>query len=255
MDNLFSSLQQSLQQTDQSKLLKNQQISQDKINQLLEQAKSSLLCGPTCQKTKKTEELRQKYMDAETNLQTAPIQLEQSRKNYYVFSQGRPYYDNMLEQELNEKAEQITAMLADNFRDELTSAKTMNQYLNSVLISSSHSENLLDELLKKNKELKLKLRKDHGDILTNNRKTYYQEEAIERLKLWYKFWWYIYYALVVVFSLCWFLVPTDISNFKRILITLLLVFYPFYIDFILRTIYGFFYRIYRNLPKNVYNDL
>jgi hypothetical protein len=251
MDALFSSLQQ----TDQSKLLKNQQISQDKINQLLEQATSSLLCGPTCQKTKKTEELRQKYIDAETNLQTAPVQLEQSRKNYYVFSQGSSYYDNMLEKELNEKAEQITTMLTDNFRDELTSATTMNQYLNSALISSSYSENLLDDLLKKNEELRLKLRNNQGDILTNNRKTYYQEEAIERLKLWHKFWWYIYYALVIVFSLCWFLVPTDISKFKRFLISLLLVFYPFYIDFILRTIYGFFYRIYRNLPKNVYNDL
>jgi hypothetical protein len=251
MDALFSSLQQ----TDQSKLLKNQQISQDKINQLLEQATSSLLCGPTCQKTKKTEELRQKYIDAETNLQTAPVQLEQSRKNYYVFSHGSSYYDNMLEKELNEKAEQITSMLTDNFRDELTSATTMNQYLNSALISTSYSENLLDELLKKNEELRLKLRNNHGDILTNNRKTYYQEEAIERLKLWHKIWWYIYYTLVAVFGLCWIIIPTNIAFFTRFFITILLVFYPYYIDFILRTIYGFFYQIYRNLPKNVYNSL
>jgi hypothetical protein len=251
MDALFSSLQQ----TDQSKLLKNQQISQDKINQLLEQATSSLLCGPTCQKTKKTEELRQKYIDAETNLQTAPVQLEQSRKNYYVFSHGSSYYDNMLEKELNEKAEQITSMLTDNFRDELTSATTMNQYLNSALISTSYSENLLDELLKKNEELRLKLRNNHGDILTNNRKTYYQEEAIERLKLWHKIWWYIYYTLVAVFGLCWIIIPTNIAFFTRFFITILLVFYPYYIEFILRTIYGFFYQIYRNLPKNVYNSL
>ena len=131
--------------------------------------------------------------------------------------------------------------------------------LTSALLFSACSTSFLKyekaDQLKKNEELRLKLRNNQGDILTNNRKTYYQEEAIERLKLWHKFWWYIYYALVIVFSLCWFLVPTDISKFKRFLISVLLVFYPFYIDFILRTIYGFFYLIYRNLPKNVYNDL
>lgn len=255
MDQLFTSIQQGLQGSDKNNLLKNQQISQDKINELLEQATSSLLCGPTCQKTKITEELRQKYLSAKTNVMTAPIELEQSRKNFYVFSKGDTYYENMLEQELNEKAEQISILLGNNFRDEIKNAMTMNQYLNSALVSSSYSEGLLDEYIKKNADLSLKLRDNQGDILTNNRKTYYEKEEIERLKLWHKFWWYLYYILFVVFNMCWFFLPSNVSRIKRVIISILLFFYPFYIDFILRRIYGFFSRIYKDLPKNVYNDL
>ena len=56
MDNLFSNIQQTLQKgsqkSNQTSLLQNQQISQDKINELLNDASQALLCGPTCQKLK-----------------------------------------------------------------------------------------------------------------------------------------------------------------------------------------------------------
>lgn len=255
MDKLVSSIQQSLQQNNQNSLLKNQQINQDKINELLEQASSALLCGPTCQKIKKTEELKQKYLDAETNIKTAPIELERSRKNYYVFSKGNTYYENMLETELNEKAEKISTLLSNNFNDELTSASTMNQYLNTALINSSYVEELLDFYLNQNEELTAKLMKHHGDILTNDRKTYYETEELNRLKLWYKLWWYIYYILVVLFVVSCFILSSSMSIAKRALISLLLILYPYFINSLLRNIYNFFASIYKKLPKNVYNNL
>ena len=65
----------------QKKLLQKQQISQDKINQLLELSSQELICGPDCQQKKISTELKQKYLDAQTNLQTAPINLENTKKN------------------------------------------------------------------------------------------------------------------------------------------------------------------------------
>ena len=115
MDNLFSNIQQSLNQMNQNdtkqSLLQSQQANQDKINELLEKSSEAIMCGPTCQKMKVTEELKQKYLDAETNMQTAPIKLEQSKKNYYIYTEGRPYYDNMKEEELTKKAETISQMV------------------------------------------------------------------------------------------------------------------------------------------------
>jgi len=84
------------QHLNQKKLLKKQQISQEKINQLLDFSSENLLCGPDCQKNKTTTELKQKYLDAQTNLQIAPINLENTKKNYYVYSEGLPFYNNML---------------------------------------------------------------------------------------------------------------------------------------------------------------
>ena len=255
MDKLFSSIQQNLQQTDKSSLLQGQQISQDKIMALLEKSAESLMCGPTCQKLKITEELKQKYLDAQTNLQTAPIKLDQTKKNYYVYSEGTPYYNNMLEEELKQKSEKISELLGENFNDELSSALTMNSYLNTALINSSYTTELLKGYTEKNLELQLLLRNRHGDILTNDRKTYYETDALNSLQSWYNLWWYLYYMLVLVLIIALIMSPNDLSLIKKIVLGIVLIGYPYFIDYIVRWIKGLFMSIYSNLPKNVYNDL
>jgi hypothetical protein len=116
MDQLFTDLQNNINinpdaivnantnaNKDTEKLLKKQQISTEKLNSLLEQSLTTLSCGPVCQKAKIEKALKQKYQDAQTNIQTAPIQLETTKRNYYVFTEGKPFYDNMLEEELKKK--------------------------------------------------------------------------------------------------------------------------------------------------------
>jgi hypothetical protein len=255
MDKLFSSIQQTLQPNDKNSLLQNQQLNQDKINDLLNKSAEALLCGPDCQKMKITDELKQKYLDAETNIQTAPIKLEQTKKNYYVYKEGRPFYDNMLEEELKQKAEKISELLGETFNEEFSSALTMNQYLNTALINSEYTSELFKKYTSDNQELKLQLRNSRGDILTNDRKTYYETDALNQLQLWYRFWWYIYYMLVIVFTIAIFVSPSQLTMIKKAVIFVLLIFYPYYIDYIVRWVQGLYMSIYNRLPKNVYNDL
>jgi len=113
MDKLFSNLQNTATNMtkmvetkdtsdttkDSEKLLQKQQNSTEKLSALLEQSLNVLNCGPDCQKEKISKELKKKYEDAETNLQTAPVQLETSKKHYYVFTEGRSFYNDMLEKE------------------------------------------------------------------------------------------------------------------------------------------------------------
>ena len=274
MDELFSSIQQNLQNNDKTSLLQKQQVSQDKINELLEKSAEAMMCGPTCQKLKITEELKQKYLDAQTNIQTAPTKLEQTKKNYYIYSEGRPYYDNMLEEELTQKSEKISILLSENFNDEIAGALTMNNYLNTALINSSYTKELLDDYTEKNKEVKLLLRDRHGDILTNDRKTYYEDDALQSLKHWYRLWWYLYYILVIVLVLAFILSPSKIdvlsiveingkrmpmvnidNIIKKTIAIILFIFYPYYIDYIVNWIKGVFLFVYNRIPKNVYNNL
>jgi hypothetical protein len=239
----------------QQDLLSNQQSSQDKITALLEQSAQSLICGPDCQKQKITEELKQKYLNSQTNLQTAPINLETTKKNYYIFSEGRPFYENMLEEELKQKADKISELITESFNDEVSDALTMNQYYDTAIINSKYTKELLKDYSDKNVDLKLKLRNRHGDILTNDRKTFYETDALERLQLWYKFWWYIYYMLIIVFVIAIIGSPSQLSFIKKSIILILLVFYPYYINYISKLVYNFYMSIYNNLPKNVYNNL
>lgn len=239
----------------QQELLSNQQISQDKINALLEQSAQALICGPDCQKQKISEELKQKYLNAQTNLQTAPINLETTKKNYYIFSEGRPFYENMLEEELKQKADKIAELISESFNDEVSDALTMNQYYDTAIINSKYTKELLKDYSDKNQDIKLKLRNSHGDILTNDRKTFYETDALQSLQLWYKFWWYIYYLLVIVFIIAIIVSPSQLSFIKKSIILILLFFYPYYINYISNIVYSFYMSIYNIIPKNVYNNL
>jgi magnesium-transporting ATPase (P-type) len=172
----------------------------------------------------------------------------------------------MLNKELEIKANKISEMLEENFMNELLNAKSINNYLNIALFSSKNTEDLLNQYIEKNKILKLKLRESHGDILTNDRKTYYETEALNSLQIWYNIFWIMYYFFVLILILAFAFSPSvmdvfsnsnySISNFmKKIIIIVLFVFYPYYIDYVVRWIYGFIKNIVSRMPKNVYNDL
>jgi len=262
MDQLFSDLQNKTNDTadaskttkDSEKLLQKQQDSTEKLTALLEKSMSSLSCGPTCQKIKKTEELNQQYLNAQTNMKTAPIQLETSKKNYYVFTEGRPYYDNMLEEELKEKSKKLVGMLAENFKEEITNAKTMNSYYNTALTNSAYTKELYDVYLEKNKLVQNSIKNHHADVITNDRKTYYETEAIEELKSWYTLFWYLFFFTMLIFGLTLFF-KSSLNFFVKIIIVFIAQAYPYYVDPIAQFIYGFFHSLWKSLPKNVYNDL
>ena len=235
-------------------LLKKQQQTTEKLTALLEQSTAALSCGPTCQKLKTSDELKQKYLSAQTNMQTAPFQLENSKKNYYVFTEGEPYYNDMLEAELQKKAEMITQLLADNFIDEITNAKTMNSYYSTELDNSSNTQELYNIYLVKNREIQKSIKGHHSDVLTNDRKTYYETDALEKLMAWYDLFWYMYYAVVIIFVIA-IVFNESIGIPKKIIFILFAIIYPYVINYILRKIYGFLHSIWKQLPKNVYNDL
>ena len=238
-----------------SALLHQQKATQEQINKLLETSANALMCGPECQKQKKTDELRQKYLDAQTNVKMAPSKLEETKKNYYVYSQGETYYDNMQETELTKKAEELGKLLSISFNSELNDAKTMNTYLNTAQINSSHTLELLTYYKTNNKEIERQLKESSGDILTNDRKTYYETDAITRLKQWHSFFWYIYYLLVVVLNIAIFISPSELSTAKKFALLTLFTAYPYYISILTKWVYDNVVNIQKNMPKNVYNDI
>jgi hypothetical protein len=248
---IFSNNKQSQNQD----LLKQQMDTQQKINDLLEKSSQVIACGPECQKNKISDELKQKYLDAQTNIQTAPINLEKTKRNYYTYTKGKSYYDSIQENELTKNAEKIASELTTKFNDELEIAHTMNSYLQTALINSGHSSELLSQYKNQNYLLEQQLSETHGDILTNDRKTYYETDALKNLKLWYRFYWYIYYFLFIVLIIGFILSKSILNTASKIIIAILLMFYPYYIDKILHKINNFYHSTLDVIPKNVYNNL
>jgi len=131
----------------------------------------------------------------------------------------------------------------------------MNSYLNTAVINSENTKELLNHYITQNNKLKHNLNDRRGDILTNDRKTYYETDALDRLQLWYKFLWYIYYLFVLVFIIACFVSSNQLTMVKKILYIVLFVFYPYFIDYICKWVYEMIYNVYNRFPKNIYNNL
>ena len=131
----------------------------------------------------------------------------------------------------------------------------MNSYYNTELTNSSYTKELYAIYLEKNKLVQGTIKTHHSDVLTNDRKTYYETEALEELKNWHSFFWYAFFFFAIPLFIFTLFIKSSLHFILRIAIVLIVLMYPYFIDPVARSVYGFFYSAWKNLPKNVYNDL
>ena len=115
------------------------------ITTILNTALDTLLTNPEYQKQQISSELQQNLQEAQLNAQTAPLQLEKAKKYYYVYTQGRQYYNTMIETQLENQATQITQQLTNKFNEEVQNAQTMNAYFSANQINAENTIELYDE--------------------------------------------------------------------------------------------------------------
>jgi hypothetical protein len=244
----------SSQSAQSAQILKNQRETANMINALIEQSKDSLLCGPDCQQQKTSNELEQKYLAAQTDLKTAPIDFQNAKKNYYVFTEGQSAYNNMLEGELKDKANKIGELIKEKFNEEIEQAKTLNIYLNTDIINSKNTLELYKSYLIKNEKSEKKIKYSHGDILTNDRKSFYENQESESLKGWYTIFFVSYYILALVyFGKCILSMHLLPLKFKISILGFLITF-PYIVDPITQFLIHYAQKVIQLIPKDVYQD-
>jgi hypothetical protein len=236
-------------------LMAQQTNTSTQINDMLNQSLAAITVNPEAQRQQTLNNLEQNYLDAQTNLQTAPVQLETTKKNYYVYKVGETNYNNMQEQEVQQQADLITQQIANKFNEETNNAHLMNSYYNTEVINSANTIELYEEYLKKNADLEKSIKELHGDVLTNDRKTYYENDAIDNVKLWHKFFKICYYILVATYVISIFVSTSEMSRVKQVVIALILAVYPFIIDPIVKWLYSMYLSLENNAPSNVYMKL
>lgn len=165
------------------------------------------------------------------------------------------YYQRMEEKLIEEDANKIVKNLLSRFNEELNNTKTLFAYYSSSVENTNNTLELYNEYLAKNKYMEKKVRDSNSDILTNDRKTFYESEAHAKLDTWYKIfkWLYRVLALLVIISL--YFTEMDILLWKKIVIGIIVIVYPTIIGYILNIIYEKYKKIKSNFPKNVYNNL
>lgn len=232
-----------------------QSTQQNSINSFIDKATKALGCDANCQRQKTIDQLKQTYLAAKTNLITAPTQVETSFKNYLVYLEGEPAYLEYKESELHAKAEQITSTIQQDINKIIgDETRNVNTY-NGLLINLNNIYEYYERYLKENIELENKLKTMKSDIVTNDRKTYYEEQGIESLKKYYIIIFIVYAIVVVSFIVCCFVMPSNLSIQIKIVILVLLIIYPFISSWLLTQIIHLYNKTTELLPKNVYKNI
>ena len=213
------------------------------------------ICDTDCMNQATLTELKQNYETAQTTLANAPSQLETAKKNYYTFVDGTSGYNKTQQSELTVKAETIATTLQNNFNKSYNDIVTLLQTYQGTYINFDNIIELLKTYLQENNELKKEIKMISTDIVTNDRKTYYEDQSIHGLKRYYEWMKYIYIFLLIVYLFCIFLIPPQMSRKTEIIIFLLLVVYPFIINPIWKFVLNTYNKILSLLPKNVYKTL
>jgi hypothetical protein len=227
----------------------------DDFNNFITQASESIACGPSCKEKEKSQQLEKNYLDAETNVVSAPQQLFTAKKEYITYTQGETGYNEYIDKELNEKAETIATSYQTKFNNSVNTIKTNIQIYDGLLINFNNVVDLYKKYKKENTDLEKKLKITYSDTLTNDRKNYYEDQGINRIKTYYYFLLFVYVFIVFVFLLSVFLVKTDVKFSIRLLILFLLIIYPFVCYWVFIILQKLFVEVKSYFPNNVYRNL
>ena len=228
----------------------------DKFNSMIDQATAAISCDSECQNQQKDEQLKQAYLDAQINLATAPNNVYVSRQNYVVFDQGQPAYDELIDSELLQQAQKLTSYYQINFTDESQNIIFNTNMYSGLLINLKNIFDLFLKYKEENIKLFKQLKDDTNDVLTNDRKTYYQDQGIDNLKFYYHYFFLLIYIITILAYIIYnVMYPSQFSILLRIIFLALMILLPFISTWILGKIIGIIYAIYNLLPKNAHKEI
>jgi hypothetical protein len=224
-----------------------------KFNLFLQNASEKITCDKECQKKKEAEKLKQNYTNAQTNYVSAPYQVQFAEEKYVTFTEGSTAYNELNDKKLQNEAKEETKIFKENFDEMSQRIQSQIDTYSGILINFNNVFDLYTKYKNENIKLEKDLKDSTNDILTNERKTFYEDQQIDSLKFYY------YYVLLIIYCICVicffvfnFLFPSQSSWKVRLAAFIGLIILPFISKWLLGGIIYILYEIYNLLPKNVY---
>jgi len=232
----------------------------NKINDILATLNKKISCNSECQKQRKIEDLKNKWMNAEKRAENSNEEIEQAKKNYYLYAGGENAYNTQKKTEYI----QSTADYADNansshnqMQDEIKSLLERYEYNNEHL----HSLNELYKIkYKKNKEVENKIDEWNKITFTSQRKIVYENHDMTRINTYYKIILFLYYGMFLYYLVDGnFFTDKLYRDPKMGTVFLLYVLFPLISHFVVKKLfdlknnisYFFNNKVYKNVYTNV----
>lgn len=229
------------------------QFDLNKFNSFLDSATQAISCGSECQNNKRITHLKNEYEQSQANLTLAEPKYELAKQKYYTYVSGQSGYNEMIEQELKQRVELFTKTFKEIYDSEKSKIKKQLETYDGILINLSNIVDLYEKYKKENIYLFKQLKDETNDVLTNERKTYYEDQENGYLNLYYYYFLLIlYYIIVICFCIFSLIYPSTFNWKIRAFISIIFIILPFISTWILGKIVQIIYWLFGLLPKNVY---
>jgi hypothetical protein len=229
------------------------QIDMNKFNKLISQASDAVMCNSECRQQRTADKLKQNYLTSQTNLASASNQVQVAQKNYVTFTQGQSGYNDLLDNQLQEQAQKVADTFTEYFDSDSEAIKTQIDTYEGLLLNFKNVAELYVKYKKENTQLIKDLKNETNDVLTNERKTYYEDQKIDGLK---GFYYYILLGIYIIFLIGFIIFslkyPSQTTFSGKLVSIVGFILLPFFSTWILGKIIYLIYTAYELLPKNVY---
>lgn len=231
----------------------NNNFDLNRFNSFLDKATQSISCDSECQKRQVEQQLKDNYLKAQANLTLAEPEFQNAKKNYYTYVSGENGYNEMMEEEIKHTADLIVEKFKEIYQSEIANIQSQLKTYNSLLTNFKNVDDLRIKYKRENKILYKQFKENTHDILTNERKSYYEEQQINSLNGYYYYILLVIYIIVFLF-LIFFTLTTNYQNTLKSKIFLIVIFLvlPFFSTFFLGKAIYVLYWLFGLLPKNVY---
>lgn len=175
--------------------------------------------------------------------------MEITKQQYETFVSGTSADEvNELTQDAKEKIKQLSVK---NLKD-LFNFTQIDTY-NSLVLHYENSKEILNKYKDENDSMEQQLKNQTNNILTNERKTFYEDQQNDQLNTYYYYiLWTVYAVIVFLFGRFSLTYPSTYSWKFRAFMFLLFLVLPIISPWILGKIIQLLHWIYNILPKNVY---
>jgi len=209
----------------------------NRMNGIVANLQSMITCDTDCQKRKKTDELRRKWMAAKEDLATAPSNVQSTEKAYYVFKDGEVGYRQMLVDRYTKVANKRSTAAKASHHELMEELDTLLSDYTAEVASAKRLRELLNIRLTENRQLSLAVDSDVAAVQTNDRRVVYEDWAQGWLHTVKRLFTIIYIVLSVVLLYTGsFFQKKGYATVKGWLLPIGLVAFPFIVSWLVRTI-------------------
>ena len=189
-----------------------------------------LNCNEECQRKRKIDELLVKYEAAVKNVESADEELEDAERNYYVFSRGQQYYDNMMTDKYTKAINTELEGITSDYRKEYRELSALIKYNTDQRTYQDNYRKIMEYKGEQVSENSKNINDTESDVNVENRKVFYDSQKGEFYNKLNNALFYIYYIVVLVLAGIVFGIQKKYSNRKAIGVIVFLLAYPFIVN-------------------------